>query len=494
MAPRIEKLSPSLIRVIRDDGVYTGIDTGIRVNSPALRRLAGRQRDPGWIVRGDSVEQWDQVSLIDSDGNTYVYGPEVDGRFLAEALDDETVDRLALLRDVAHAYARLEERGVAPEPVNTRAIMVVEGGVFFLPANLMQAIREHQDEQEALRYSLRFAHPDKSPQANVCHFLAVAAYYVMTGEYPFDATRSEELNARVRAGQPVPPILRRPELRDDVSGAIVAALEGDKSALTPAEWSNLLGEWSQKGVEQNKSDEELAEIRARADKEIRRIERGFVRKERVRKNWRTGLIVAIIAVGVLWVPGTMLKSALMPPLTAGMDAPEVVTAFYTSMNSLNHELMSDATARGVAKDLIRQVTTLYVVERQRLGLGLEAQVAAADPSTSADLNVQGGLVDAQQWRDNGMPSLAQGASPYGVANLVLTELSSSDTDYRCRVTYEEWLPLYGTSDQPPPDPGYEGYLMTDELALRPFRNTWKIYEITQISQEPLDIESLRQGG
>ena len=494
MAPRIETISESLIRVIRDDGTYTGINTGIRVNSPTLRKLAGKQREPGWIIRDGKMTRWDPVSLVESDGRIFVYGPAVTGRFLAEIVDDESaevLDRLSVLRDVAAAYATLEKNQIEIQPINTRAIMIVEDGVFLLPADLTRAIREHQDTAEALRYASRLTHPDKSAVDNVGHFIAVAAYRILTGEYPFDGEDSEELHARIRAGEPVPALLKRLTLREDVSEQVSHPLESEARPPGAQDWVGVLDGWIRDGVDQERTTEELEKLRERSRKESRRIQRGFSRKQKVRKHWRTGVIVAIVAVAVLWVPGTILRNALLPPLTAGMDATQVVTNFYASIGKLDHEFMSDATARGVANNLIRQVTTLFVVERQRQGMALEQQVAMPDQlQTNASTTSSGGLIDAQTWRDAGMPALSNGTAPYGVANLNLEVLQSDPDLWRFRATYESWQPVFPAEGQPAPDPGYQAFSVVDELSLRPFRDTWQIFRIDEISSTPIDLAAL----
>jgi hypothetical protein len=484
MAHEIESVAPGLIRVEKDGQSFTGIDTRIPTNSPTLRRFAGQNRGNGWIVREGTLTRWNSIGFVEWDGTIHVYGEVFSGRFLDDVLNDENVDRLEAIARIADAYAALDRNGVEIQPIHTRSIILLDdGGAFVLPADVMQAIREHQDYAEQLRSIQRFNHPDRSPKENIGFFVAVATYYVLTGRYPYDGEDSETLHARIRLGQPVPARYVRFDLQDEVSRELDRALKLASGVPDPTRWAALLKGWVSEGVTQARSEEELAELRKEAGRETARAERAFRRKEGLRKNGRTALIVTVIAIAVLSVPATILRNALRPPLTTGMSPSEVVTAFYTSINALNHSLMEDAVTNGAGGALIREVTSLYVTERQNQAYGIEAAVASGT-------EMQGSFVDAQAWRDDGMPALSGRQVPYGVANLQLEETSAPEGERRFLVSYERWLPEYPDVGGTVEGPGYLVYLMQDDVRLRAGRKAWVIYSIDTITQNEVDPADL----
>ncbi|MFW6293003.1 MAG: hypothetical protein ACOC7V_11880 [Spirochaetota bacterium] len=467
-------IADGLIIVARAGDEYLGVDTGIPSNSPSLRKLAGQQRQTGWLVRGGAVERWRPLGFVEHGGRVHVYGPLVRGRFFAEVLDDDSIDRLAALETVAAALASLEQEGVASFAFPTRTIVLLdEGGVLVMPPDIMQAIREHQDYEARIARMERFNHPDRKPEQNLGFAVASSAYYILTGSYPFDSDDEEELHARVRAASPVPASCRDVSIRDEVSTALQTELTTAEPGMALADWVETLHEWRATGVRTALSDEERERREQTAAQAIERLEKSFRRKEVVRRHGRTALIVAVIVIIVGTIPGTILRNALAPRATAGLPPAEVVRAFYTSINSLDHMTMEDAVVEDAGKPLIREVTNLFVMDRQRMAYEMES-----------------GLVDAQQWRDSGMPELSAGRTPYGVANLGLEALEAPEGERRYEARYERWMPDYEQAELTG-SAGIIGRRVVDVVSLRRDRDDWVIYEIDRRSEEEIDQDALR---
>ncbi|MFW6247974.1 MAG: hypothetical protein ACOC3H_02510 [bacterium] len=490
MAVPSSELTRGLITVERDGTTYLGVDTGIAANSPSLRKLAGRRRQTGWIIKADEVTDWKPLGFVERDGRIHVYGPFASGRFFDDALEDTrervrttegaqrepaVAEGLALVGRVAHALATLRRLEVPLSPFHTRTILLLDdGGVLILPPDIMQAIREHQDYSTRIERMERFNHPDRNPNDNAVFAVAAATYAVLTGDYPYDSNDEEELHARVRATTCTPPQHRDVRIRDEVSDATHAELTAAAPARGIEEWTLLLDRWRAEGVSMDLTEDERSRREEAARQAAERVERGFRRKESVRRHGRTALIVATIVVVVGTIPGTIIRNALQPRATAGLPADEVVRTFYTSINDLDHMTMEDAVIESAGADLIREVTHLFVLDRQRMSVEMES-----------------GFVDAEQWREAGMPSLPAGRLPYGVTGIELEPLPAPDGEQHFEVRYERWRPDYEESELTGRS-GITGLEVVDRVKLMMDKQDWVIYEIDRRSQEPLDLEELRR--
>ncbi|MFW5685352.1 MAG: hypothetical protein ACOC0O_01750 [Spirochaetota bacterium] len=474
MATEANMISRGLIEVDRGGEVFLGVDTGIGSNSPTLRKLAGQKRQHGWIVREGSIEEWRAIGFIEHDGRVHVYGPLHRGRFFEDALTDPDRDRLSLLADVASSIERMRADGLPIAPFHTRSLVVLDdGGLLALPPDIAQAIREHQDYAARIERMERFNHPDRSPEENVPFALAAAAYFVITGRFPYDSEDEEDLHARVRSATMTPPRFVDVTIRDEVSETLTDALTTSEPGRSAGDWASILRRWSSEGVRTEITPEEHEKRRASAEQAVARLEKGFRRRESVRKNGRKALIIAAIVIVVGSIPATIIRNALQPRATAGLPAEEVVRVFYTSIGTLDHMTMEDAVVDDAGRDLIREVTNLFVLDRQRMSV-----------------EMQSGFVDAEQWRSEGMPELPPGRTPYGVANLEIVSLSAPEEERRYEVRYERWLPDYERAEQTGMV-GVAGYRVEDIVSLRLDGEDWVIYEIARRSQEPIDVSELR---
>ncbi len=476
MALDVRIISNGLIELYRNDTQLLAVDTGIRSNSPTLRKLAGQQRQTGWIIVGDSVEPWRPQGFVEHEGTVHVHGPYAEGRLLEDALYDSSSNRLELLERIARAFAALERRNVPMVPFHTRTLVLLnDGGLLVLPPDIMAAVREHQDYESRIKRMERFNHPDHKPEENVGFALAAAAYYVITGEFPYDAQDEEDLHSRVRAGIVIPAHHRDVTVRREVSEALQAELTGAKATPDPNVWADRLRVWREHGIRDSLSSQEQGRLEEEARQTTERLERTYRRKEGLRRNGRKILTIAAIVIIVGSIPATIIRNALQPGATAGLPAEEVVEAFYTSINSLDHMTMEDATVDRAGADLIREVTNLFVLDRQRMSV-----------------EMQSGFVDAQEWRDAGMPTLPADRHPYGVANLEIRALDAIEGEQRFEARYERWFPDYEIAEVTGRS-GIAGIQVVDRLALRTDRrDDWLIYEIERVSEESINLNELRR--
>ncbi len=474
MAQHVTPIAEGLVRVEREADVLLGVDTGIPANSPTLRKLAGQKRQAGHIVHGELVEHWIPKGFIEYDGKVHVTGPFASGRLVSTVLSTGGTERLTALRRIADAFSAVIARGEAVDPIHTRSMVLLDdGGALVLPPDITKAIREHQSYSQRIEGMERYNHPDWPPEKNIGFFLAVASYQIMTGDFPYDANDEEELHARVRMGTVIPASARDVTIRPEVSDLLQRALTSKEAPLDPSGWAERLHTWHKNGFTDRLTEEQRAERQSAASQTVQRVEKTFQRKELVRRNGRKALIIAAIVIVVGSIPGTIIYNALQPRSTAGLPADEVVRVFYTSINTLDHMVMEDAVIDGAGRPLIREVMNLFVLDRQRMSV-----------------EMQSGFVDAQQWRDAGMPALQANRVPYGVAFLELTALAAPDAERWFQADFERWLPDYDAAETG--GNVIAGYRNREIVRLRQDREDWVIYEFEQISQERLNVRELRQ--
>lgn len=477
MARQIEQLSEGLVRISDGDALQSGVTTNIGVNSFALRKLAGQKRKAGWLVTtgriGDfGADEWVPGGFVEYGGFMFVYGPYISGRFLLDVINDESEDWLEAVRRVAEAMAIIAEQGVSLPILHTRGILLLDdGGVFFLPPDIVEVMRGHQTLAERLHSHERYNHPDKNAPESYGFFLAALAYQAVTGLLPFDGDDEEQVHARARLGNVVAAEFRRVGLRSAVSDQIHATLSGSSYEAAPEVWNRRIAEWRLTGLDRALSDEERVKAEVAAKTEEKRIERVFQRKEAVRRNGRRTMIIVIITAAVLSIPGTIIYNALQPRATAGFTPEEVIVAYYTSINALDHMVMEDATVDKAGEALIREVTNLFVIDRQRVAVEMVSS-----------------FVDAQQWRESGMPTLGNGQSAYGVAYLAIASVDSPESERWFEVAYERWTPNYESEGSSSRIIGFE---MVDQVRLRLDRDDWVVYQIDELRSETLNLADLR---
>lgn len=477
-----ERISDGLLKIVRDGGERMAVETLIPANSFALTKLMGNRRSHGTIVEDGTLRDWRFEGFVEHDGSILVYGPYRPGRTLSEVLSLPADEALPLLARLAYAYATLVESGeeaasVETSVLHTHGVVILDdGGVLFIPREILASIREHQGMEGRIEQFERFNFPDLSAEANLSFAFAVLAYRVLTGEYPFDATDDETIHNRMRASAHLPPVYRRPQLKPEISRAIDAALSepSDKGA-EPREWGRRFEEWSG-GFTRELSPAERQSIEERARQEEQRREKVFRRKEFGRKHGRKVVVIALIAIIVGTIPGTIIYNALQPRETAGFGPGEVVRTFYESVADLDHMLMEDCVIDDAGKPLIREVTNLFVLTRMRMSV-----------------EMQTGFVDAESWRTQGMPELENNMSPYGIANLQINFVRGNEEEQVFDVEYEKWSPNYDSEivDETSVMLGIVGRRIEERVYLTRDKGDWVIYRFDRTADDPLNLRELR---
>lgn len=475
MAVSTDSIGKEISRITIDGTSYLGI----RI-SAHTRNIAGQLQESrkghGWIVTGERIETWEMTGLVEHEGAIYAYGPYRDGRPLSDLLGQESEEALAGIRAFVAAVAAMGQRNITLSRFLPDALLRDRGGAWllFLPQPILDAIRNAQTEPERIESYERFNHPDLKDERNVSFFVGVMLYRVLTGSFPFSGSTSEELHQRMREEKIPAPILRRPEIRPEVSEAIMRSLN-PTVPFALADWQASLKRWSDDGLFRAISGEERARIEEEAKRVRKKGETSFRRRVFFQRNWKTMAIAAAVAVVVGAIAGSIIHNATKPRITVGMPPEKVVNLFYTSITSLNSQAMQDCVIDGAGKAQINEATNLFVISRVRMGY---------EGTT--------GFVPAQTWLNQGKPKLRPGTSVYGVANLKITK----DGTGVYTVSYEKWEPAQPPSSAGPPSnvlPPVEvqGWNRVDRVYLKNEGKFWAIYKIENLKDTsvspPIDV-------
>jgi hypothetical protein len=436
---------------MRDGRPVLAIPVGLGRNEIVLAKLRGLRTSPGWRVGADGVRERFLEGFYQEEGRLYLYGPWEPGVTLEEAL--QKAEALPHLRRLAQALARLGDR--RPAELATDTVRFLEdGAVELLSPEVMRQVRAIQPEEHRLRTFEVLNHPDSrgEPSRGLSYCLAAMLYRQLAGEYPFAAPSIEETRRRARELRLAPLSLTRPEVRAEVSAAVMDGLgRGPGRPPTPERWAALLEQWEASGLFRPLPEAEARALEARARREQELAARAYRRRVFWQRHWRTVLIVAAIAAAVGLFSGTVLRNLLKPRSTRGLPPLEVVETFYRSVNTLDHQRMQDCVTGRAGKPLIEQVINVYVISRVNLGYEGRSLIRSAE-----------------EWDRAGRPAVHPPESVFGITDLDIRPLEGGPGP-SFRASYRLWTP--------DPDQGAVSREVQERVFLRQQRGTWVIFRI-----------------
>ncbi|MEX2442317.1 MAG: hypothetical protein WD492_01840 [Alkalispirochaeta sp.] len=466
---QIERLSHNRLQVDLEGERRLAVRTGIPARGFAAQRVSAAARSGGQIVTGDRFEPWPVKRLVEHEGEFYLCGPQQDGVTLAELLSVAPPTKPGwipgFLRSCISAFHH-DDLSLANI---TTSLVGGTGQVLFLHRDLSEEINKHLPLPE--RRSAHFPYRLERPTAfdtEVYQTLAIL-YHALSGVPLCDVQEAQEA-ARCHSAslEKAPLHLHRPELHHEL-----CALVEDGLARSEARTADLLPKIltiiESEGIIDTTDPEEIEARRTAAEERTSRNRAGYRRREFLRRHGRTLALAALALVAVLYLPVTILRNHLEPPATAGMGPREVAATYYDAWNELDHILMEDTLARGVARGTIREVTNVYVIDR--------VQTAQQWEST---------LMQAEAWLAADRPA---GRMPYGIVDLDLQLLSEGAESATVLAEYEIWRPESSENSD-----GTAGTIAirsrtVDRLTLSPTDHGWEISEIrtTPKSQEEVPV-------
>jgi len=446
----------------------SGIDLGPTGGRRALARMYPPNTGPGLVVEDGTVKEWNILGITEIEGRLYAYGPLVEAEgFLEKLASLGRTEAIEALHGLVRACATLAAEGRLPSRLYTGGILFLGGkGLLFLPESIMEkALSVLPIENRTSEHEV-FNHPDLTGEAGISFSIGCLAYRLTTGSLPWGETGEEELHTAMRSRLPLPPRLKKPGIRDEVSDFIIRALsEGEKPTF--ADWEKALSTWISRGTDFELGDEELEgrrreAARAEAERAGKAARRRFWERNRVRL-----IVAAVAAVAAGSIAWSVASNVLKPRATKGYPPEEVVRTFYRSMNTFNHLVMEDCVLGDAGKAYIREAMNLFVVSRMRL---------------SAEMNT--GIIDAEEWTRKSRPGVPAGKVVYGVADLTIKRFGGSDESPEYLVSFEHWAPAPAEPDSKKP-PESRGFAIREKVRMIRSKGDWVIVSIERISEKKL---------
>ena len=452
---------PLYTQIVEQESTFLAVPTGIEGSSFALTKITAIKNDPGYVVDETSFTEWRFTGLTRVKGEAYLLGPPEKGRSLAEVLRLPAKDALPHLLRLARALALLTERGIPPFRFQSEAVILLDDGrVLFLPPNLMALMRASRPLDYRLEAYEAINHPYVDGQPGLSYTLAVLAYRVLTGEFPFYAESEDGIRNQVRKLRVTPPHLVRPEVRQDASDLVVRGLTRAGS-VSVAQWIEAMEDWHRSGITREIRDEERQEILTRAREHRQKAERNLRSTVFFERNGRLVLIVAAAVIATGFVTGSILRNALAPRSTRGFTPLEVVEAFYTSIGKMDHDTMEDSVIDGAGKGEINEAVNLFVISRQTLAYEGKTYV-----------------VNAAEWVAGGRPALDPPSFVHGVADLQITR-EKDEPEPIFLVEYARYARVFEDQEMESVRP-INGRRITDRAYLRRDKEDWVIYRIERV--------------
>ncbi|WP_028974626.1 hypothetical protein [Spirochaeta cellobiosiphila] len=310
-------------------------------------------------------------------------------------------------------------------------------------------------EEFDFKHKAPYNHPDLEKENNLSFSLGILAYELLSGESPYPGKDLEDLRARMRESKLVPLSYLVPGVDPQLAQFVDRSLSGPVRP-TVLEWQELLDSLKGKELVTPLEEEKAHVLRTKGEQRKIQREKRWSRKLFFRKYKLPMVIISIVVLILGSITGTIIKSALEPPQTAGMTPKAVVIAHYKAINALDPTLYDDTMAKGVKSQLSTMLQYLFVSSK--------AQMAAAGKDD---------FYDAQTWVTQGRPVLPDGNVLFGVANLKIKEIEPNTFE----ATYEIWGPGGGDFDDEKVH--VEGYMRKDTLVLTKGKQAWAISELTE---------------
>lgn len=469
----------------REDGITRlAICTGVETGTFAVTQLVSQERDPGWIVSDGSMTPWKIAGFRHDNGLLYVVGADLPVTPFRNLLEDvgERQVRVSTAVAVYRAIRRLDAAEVELPVLSLTGIFVSqEGSVFLAPPGIIARTMSHLTDGELLTVLERHTHPDLPRDRRDAMALGVWVYRILTGDWPFPGRTIQETRDRFRASVPRPPRTLRPELEPAVADDLEALLRTPSTDKAESFIATLEASAS---LEQLLSPQEGSQIQQAEEKRFVDADRRRRQRRYLTQNWKSLAISGIVLLIILSVPFSILRRVLEPSGLEGLSPTEVTRTFYYAMNDFDHPLMEEAVVDRAAESKLREVTSLYIFSR------MQGAMEGSDR-----------FVDAQAWRDDGMPELRLDHYPYGVANLRVDSVRERGDRAVLRVSYEKWEPLDPDEATEPGNVSLgeatrDGrfssslvHLYEEELILEFRRDQWYITAVETLSRERRDPAS-----
>lgn len=448
---------PIIREVETAKGRRLGFATGIHPLRFRHADTVAIKKSAGIIVRPDGcTDSWPIENLIEIDGEMVAIGPWLS---ITAPLENHDINKgfLSLLLAAAKTLATL---GFPLTGFYQRICRGLgDGGLVVFPPALAAWGREVIPQDTLEDEWEKWNHPDLDGENAWSFSLGVIAWTILTGRDPFDRERGEDRRERIRRGILPSRTLAALGVEDSAGKLIIAALTGGgDNRPRLSEWEALVSRWNSEGILCCREPDVSVRDRKSADRQARILEKKLKARRFFRRSgWKYLLSAALIAVAAA-VVSIPIRNAMRVPVTEGMDIEQVAETYYRAITDLDSAAMRDCLGRGIGREDLNMVDTVYVTQRLRQGYE----------------NIHS-FPTAAEWRDSGKPELAEGVRPWGITDLRLIPWA----DRQLKTQYKLWSPQEEGS---PADSGYSGQWRQDILSFEKTRRSWVITGIERSVQ------------
>ncbi len=410
------------------------------------RRAAAAMAEKGAIVMRGAVRDWAVGDMREEGSWVLASGPAFQGLSLEEALASGygKPEALKLLASLASALRLLSGLGRLPERIYEEGILFApDGGLLILPMGLSASACSARNPDAFLAFG-------GGPESGASALMAAMLRRVC-------AQGKEEAPPGIALA------LLEPSL--DHGLAALADRGGKGAAASIDEYCAAFEAAQARGFFHSLSEAEASATALKLQSALVALKK---KETRSRFFKRRGGLLTGIAIGMAAILALGLLSLSSPgPDYSGLDAPELVAAYYGALDGLDMMGLEACVSGSAGKDDRNFVANLTVIRKMRQAYG------------DADL-----FVNAKDWLSRGSPPLGEGAVVYGISGLAIREApggtateSAAEPDERgFEARYAIWS-SYGAD---------EGYRVAqneriDTLSLRRGRRGWKIVRIERIS-------------
>jgi len=498
-----------------------GFDTGMDSRAFARAKFAQFITEPGFIVSLDgvnsSVNFWKASGVVEyseaeAAGDTMVvWGPPFRGERLDILLHDneKREETLAAIRRWIQAVLVLGGKHHAPLGAPSAGALPLwpctaligenqSSEVFFAPMDISINCLINK---ESNKINNRYIHPNLNGMNAAAFTAAAMLYQVFVGSPAFPAKDEITLHEDMREGNFLPIRLAAPGLDDKLAALIQTALNQNvkKGGILP-NGLRLLEEFPAllRSDPTDPTDSLPSFFKRLSEADTLSIDKEkiqYIKTKTAEVNTRrfvkrnaTVLLGSFAALVISVLIAISIINSRSELTTANMEPVQVIETYYNSFGELDHMRMEACVIKGVGKDDINMVMSLFVVSKVRQAY--EQNLRPTIISAKDWLEMGGGQVDLQVFGVTDMQITRQQSwrGNRELANKVDAGAESSETQYR--VDYTLWVPGEGGDDSDTGQNAMTGVVeflppesvrRSDFVTLVQKKGNWLISEINRVS-------------
>lgn len=436
----------------RDGEKFLAVQSGLRNKSFAGVDTSRLKSLPGLLIDNGEIHNWKIEGVSEINDEIFYYGPYMQGLPLSEV--DMTPE---ILLELTAALYIIKDRKFPVRQFSLSSVFRTENGkILFFPPHLIEFLNSHRKRDNSMKMIEPWNNSKYGGNAGRSFTIAALAYKTITGSIPFPGDTEESIYKLMMKRSYPSPLLSEPLLKDEIVSLIDESFAG-KGTL--GMWRDLLSSWVKNGpLKSSVQESDKNRISDFIEKGEKSRLRGLKRSAFLFKNRAkliTGAIILVALAAILQAP---LSKYLEAPVTMGMTQKEVVELYYSTFKSLDTEVLEDCIDSKAGKSDINEISTIFVTSRVR---------TSYEGST--------GLLDPEQWIQEGMNPVAPGIQVWGLSDLKIKEISA-DT---FQATYYKWSPaiVEDINDTSPRMP--VGVKVRDRLHLSIVKEAWKIDKLSR---------------